>query len=187
MAGELIFKNRLEALGRLQGVGFKIQKSKFYKDAKEGLLRIRSDGSIAESDLMNYAHLAGLQRPEQDGPDHGEVVQVQQEKQALEREELRLRIEQRKFALEKDQGRFILREDLDLELASRAGVFDSGLRTKIKTHARDLVYLVGGKPEKIPEFLQMMFELLDEQMNEFARMDRFEVVFEQDIEEVENQ
>ncbi|MCF8105643.1 MAG: hypothetical protein K9K64_09180 [Desulfohalobiaceae bacterium] len=150
-----VFQNRLQAQKHLLNCGYKIKKSKIYSDVEKGLLRIRSDGSVSESDLVEYVHLADLKRPEEDGPDHGMVVQGHEEKRILEREKLRLEVEKQKFQLQKDRGHYLPR-----------AAFDSGLRTKINAHARDLVYLVGGKPEKIPEFLQRVFELLDEQITE---------------------
>jgi phage baseplate assembly protein W len=75
---------------------------------------------------------------------------------------------------------------LALELASRAAVLDSGLWNAIKGSAEELVYTTGGQREQVPEFLSLMRNILDKQMNEFCRMDRFQVVFEDTDEEVEN-
>ena len=46
--------NRKEAHKELQHRGYKIGKSKFYKDCSIGLCRLEADGSILESSLDEY-------------------------------------------------------------------------------------------------------------------------------------
>jgi hypothetical protein len=171
-----ILRNKLEVVEYLQRRGFKIAKSKLYADAKKGLLRVQADDSVYAGDAEAYARQMNLPRPDMDGPDPAQVEAAQLEKSELEK---------REFEPEQEQGKYIPKDQLALELASRAGVLDSGLRAKIKERDRDLVHTAGGKPERVPEFVAQMMEILDEQMNEFCRMDRFQVVFE-DTEEVEN-
>ncbi len=181
-----ILRNKLEVVDYLQRRGFKIAKSKLYADAKKGLLRIQADGSVYAGDAEAYARQMNLPRPDMDGPDPAKMEVAQLEKSELERRELELKIQKREFELEREQGKYLPKDQLALELASRAGVLDSGLRTKIKERARDLVHTASGKPEQVPEFVAQMMDILDEQMNEFCRMDRFQVVFEDTGEEVEN-
>jgi hypothetical protein len=64
-------------------------------------------------------------------------------------------------------------------------VLDTGLRSDIKTHARDWVHLVGGRAERVPDLVEAMLDVLDRRLNEYARMDRFEVIFSEEGSESE--
>ena len=175
-----ILKNKLEATEYLQRRGYKVGKSKVYADAKRGLVRIQEDGTILAADVEAYARAANLQRPDLDGPDPADVEAVQKEKTELEKEELQLKVEKRRYELEKDQGKHVPREKLELALASRAGVFYSGMQTEFNGHGRDLVHAAGGSSEYVPDLVGMLMDILDKKMNEFSRMDRFLVIFESD-------
>jgi hypothetical protein len=181
---ERVFHNVLEASRYLKAQGYKVSKSKVYADTKEGRLQVREGGRVYLSDLMSYVSALGLKRPDVDG-DLG-AQEEKRKKEELERKKLELEVQQREFALQKETGQFIPRADFELELASRAGVLDNGLRTAIKTHARDWVYMVGGRAERVPDLIEAMLGVLDQKLNEYARMDRFEVVFTQEESEQED-
>jgi len=172
---ERVFKNKLEAAKYLRSQGYKVGKSKVYNDAQEGRLRIRESGRVYMSDLEAYIKAEGLKRPDIDGGLENQQERLRKEE--LERRELELKVEKREFELAKEQGQYIPREDFELELASRAGVLDNGLRSAIKQNARDWVYMVGGQADRVPDLVEEMLSVLDRQLNEFARMDRFEVIF----------
>lgn len=178
-SGDIVFENRLKVLEYLQKQGYKIAKSKLYSDTKNGYLRLQSNGSILLQDVEAYIKNLGLQRFNMDGPDPEEAELLNQQKQKKVIEKLEWENKKRKFEYEREIGRYIPREDLELELASRAGVLDSGLRTKIKTHARDWIRMAGGRADKVPEVIEDIFQVLDGQLNEFARMDRFQVIFDE--------
>ena len=59
-------------------------------------------------------------------------------------------------------------------------MIDSGLRTEVKARARDWVRIVGGTADRVPDLVAEICGLLDEKMNEFARLDRFQVIFEEE-------
>lgn len=172
--------SKIKAAQFLRRQGYKIGKTKLYDDAQKGLIQIQADGKIKESDLWAYVSAVGLDQPDVSGPDPSQVQEAQREKTELEKQELQIKIEERTFKLERERGRYIPREDLELELASRAGVFDSGLRTMIKANARDWVAMVHGRADLVPDLVETMFTELDKLLNEYARMDRFQVIFEED-------
>lgn len=62
-----ILKNRTKACQELKHRGFKIGKTKFYKDCHAGLCRVEPDGSILESALNDYINnpLARLKKLDQ--------------------------------------------------------------------------------------------------------------------------
>ena len=177
MQAEEYLKNRLEAVKWLQQQGYKVGKSKLYQDVSAGRLRVCNDGSIRVSDLQEYIRVQGLEplreatEPDEDAED------LQREKVKEELRKLRLQNERQEFERQRQEGQYIPRQDLELELASRAGVLDTGLRSDIKTHARDWVHLVGGRADLVPDLIEAMLDVLDRRLNEYARMDKFEVIF----------
>jgi len=180
LSNEEYLKNRLEAVQWLQDQGYKVKKSKVYNDARAGRLHICNDGSVRISDLRDYVQRQGLE-PLREATEPDEASEdLQRQKIREELRKLQLQNEREEFNRQKELGKYIPRENLELELASRAGVLDSGLRTDIKTHARDWVHLVGGRADLVPDFVEAILDVLDRRLNEYARMDRFEVLFEEE-------
>ncbi len=169
-------KNRIEAVSWLKEQGYKVGKTKFYDDVKAGKVKLKNDGSVPISELERYVRSEGLIPLSRATGHHGED-ELSEQKLKKEIEKLDWENRKREFEYERELGNYIPREELELELASRAGVLDSGLRTKIKAHARDWVRLVEGLPDRVPNLVEAISQILDEQLNEFARLDRFQVVF----------
>jgi len=183
MAREEYLKNRLEAVEWLRDQGYKVGKSKLYNDAKAGRLKVCNDGSIRVSDLEDYVARQGLEPLEQATEPEEGAEDLQREKLKEQLRQLQLDNEKREFERQRLEGKYIPRQDLELELASRAGVLDTGLRSDIKTHARDWVHMVGGRAERVPDLVEAMLDVLDRRLNEYARMDRFEVIFSEEEEQ----
>lgn len=178
----IILSNRHDAFKYLKKRGYKISVGKFYTHCKQGHVQIEPDGTITSDSLNRYVRQQGLQRLGLDDPANESLGQLQEEKLRKEVERLKIDGEMKQFQFEREQGKYIPRELLDLELASRAGVFDSGLKQKIKERGPDLVYAAGGQPGNVQDLVAMLIEMIDECLNEFSRMDRFQVIFESDSE-----
>jgi len=174
----LILKNRSEALRYLQRRGYKISTGRFYQDAKAGLVEFEPDGTLAADKVELYARRRGLERLGMDSAFNGELSELHELKLQREIEKLEWENKKRAFEYEREQGKYIPRELLELELASRAAVLDSQLRTKIRARAKEWAVLVKGRVENVPELVTDAHLMLDQAMNEFARMDRFTVIFE---------
>jgi hypothetical protein len=167
----------------LRRSGYKIGKSKLGKDYRRGLIPRQESGVFLPRDLERYAQAVGLERLATDAPALDEVGNLQETKTRREIEKLEEEIRRRRFEYERETGRYIERERLELELAARAAALDSGLRTKLKSKAKLWVAMVQGRPEHTPALMQDILSTLDETMNEFARMDRFHVIFGSEMEE----
>ena len=172
----VVFNNRLEVIEHLRSQGYKIGKTKFYEDCKQKKVRIQADGSILAKDAELYAVREGIYRPEAISSSN-KAEGLHETKLQKEIEKLTWENKKREFEYDLQLGKYIPRDLLDLELASRAAVFDSQLRTKIKARIKTWIAMADGKIDKQPDIAADAFEMLDQVMNEFARMDRFEVVF----------
>jgi len=173
-----VLKNRLEAVEWLKSRGYKIGKSKFYADVKSKKVRLRNDGSVPVDELKRYVKNEGLVPLSRSTEMSVEEADLEEVKKRKEIEKLEWENKKRAFEYDLSQGKYLPRDQLALELASRAAVLDSGLRTRIKERGRELVHMAGGRPEQVPEVVGLIMDVLDEVMNEFCRMDRFQVVFE---------
>ncbi|WP_460031304.1 hypothetical protein [Megalodesulfovibrio paquesii] len=83
------------------------------------------------------------------------------------------RREERKTAVL--EGRYVLREQVDQELAARAVAFNAGLKSQVEAAALDLVTSVGGRPTRARALVQALERIIDAASNEYAREMEFEV------------
>ena len=170
------FASLFAVVDHLSSAGFKISKSKIYRDKDKNRIKINQDGTVPETEVRAYA--ATLERKE---GDIGDLNDIHTRKTAKEIERLDEQVKKIKFENAKEQGKYIPRVDFEAELAARAGVFDTGFRHAFDMHVREWIALVGGKPEKSADFLLALNRVLDEQLNNYATTRTFQVIFTEDI------
>lgn len=169
-------KNRLEVMKKLRREGYKIGKTKLYKDASDGLLRIQADGSVLEKDIDRYVRITGLKKPAEISD--AELQVLQKRKGEMEVEKLTQQVSDLKFRQEIAQGKYIPRAEFEMEVAGRAGALDAGLRHRFMSECRDLVDAVSGDAALVPILQEMLGKMLDEALNEYASLDNFQVIIE---------
>lgn len=169
-----VFVNRLEVLKHLKQRGFKIGKTKLYEDAQAGRLRVQSDGSVKLSDVELYekAYLSEKKSGAEDC--------LARRKMELEVQRLENQVREQDLDYQKSIGKLIEKDDVEMELASRAAVLEAGLKNMIYVNASDWVHLVGGRPEKVLELAERMVEIVDGLLNEYAQVKTFQVLFDVD-------
>ena len=171
-----IFKNRLEAHEYLQRRGYKIGRSKFYKDCSQGLCQLQSDGSILGSDLDAYIKRAGLTQPDLDKAAE-EAEELHRQKLEKEVEKLDWENKRRQFEYEKEVGRYIPRSDFEAELAARVAAHEARLNSMIRDKVLEWIWTVNGDPNAAQDLIDSMQQDLADLFNDMARMDQFQVVF----------
>lgn len=166
------FPSLLAVVDHLDRAGFKISKSKLYRDRDKNFIQVNADGTVLETEVRAYA--ATLDR--KDGS-IADLADVHARKTSKEIERLEEQIAKLKFDREKEQGLYIPRKNFEAELAARAAVFDVGFRHAFNVQAREWIALVGGRPEKAAEFLAALNQALDEQLNTYATTRVYQVMF----------
>ena len=78
------------------------------------------------------------------------------------------------------EGRWMLKSDLEMEIAGRLVVLETGLRNILQNEISGWVHAEGIDPKKIPLLLEKINDALDQQFNEFAAMDKFQVIIEEE-------
>lgn len=168
-----IFKSAGDVLRYLQeDAGRQIARTKLYDDIKKGLLR-KEKRTFRRMDVEKYA--ASL--PRSTTPD-GRVADAEDRQRRREEAEIRIKEALAKREEKKNdilEGKYVLREDVDQELAAKAVALNMGLKSRIEAAALDLVTKVGGKPKRARTLVQEMDVLIDAACNEYAQPMEFEV------------
>jgi hypothetical protein len=158
----------------LQAAGYKISIAKIYRDFKKGLIHKEIDGTVLETEARAYIVAANLTRISGNIED---LSDLHSQKNRKEIEKLDEQVAKLRFEREKEQGKYILKNDFATELAARAAVFDSGFRHLFNVKVREWIALVGGKSEKAADFLQELNQALDEQLTTYASTKTYQVLF----------
>ncbi|MCG8639164.1 MAG: hypothetical protein MI862_05485 [Desulfobacterales bacterium] len=166
------FKSLRKAVTALQDAGFEISRSKMSRDRKNGLVDFNDDNTVDQTEVEKYSRL--LKRKE---AGLGDPKENQSQKTEWEVKNLQLKHEKELFLFEREKGKYIEKALWHSELAARAAILETGLKHSISAKIQDLIALVGGKPEKSPELLEMLNRFLDEELNGYANTKNFQVVF----------
>jgi len=171
-------------LAHLVAEGRKIGKSKLYNDVGRGLLRRQEDGSFAHKDVKAYAaRLPLVAMPEKKA---SELQGFAERKAKAEAEKLEAQAEAERFRNQVRAGKYVLRNDVEVELAVRAGVFATGLRTMFETSLLDFIHLVNGDPRAAQTLLAAYEQRLDAAINEYARPMEYEAELIDDADHTED-
>lgn len=173
--GNKSFPDVRAILSYLQAAGRKVSQSQIYKDLKRGHLRRQPDKSFRQRDVDAYAQtLAIVSMPEAktDG-----VIDLAEEK--LKEEVGKLREQRQSIAFDREikAGKFIRREEVALELASRAAALSLSLRSVFRLNVADWMRLAGGDAEKAEWLAQEYENSLDLALNEFSKPMEFSAEF----------
>jgi hypothetical protein len=168
-----VFKSVGEVLRYLQEEKQReIRRTKLYDDIRKGLLR-KEKRTFRRADVDRYAASLSLATT----PDGREAEAADRLRRT---EEAEIRIREARAAREEKKnaivdGKYVLREDVDQQLAAKAAVLNQGLKSKIEAAALDIVTSVGGKPKRARTLVQEMDRLIDAACNEYSQPMEFEV------------
>ena len=173
--GNQSFSGVKDVLAYLQTQGRKTSQSQIYKDLKRGYLRRQADGSFRQRDVDMYAStLQVYALPEKEGDAMSELARQDMEEKVAKTREQRLAIA---FDRKVKEGKYIPREDVALELASRATTLGVGLRSVFRLHAPDYIRMVDGDVAKAEELAAEFEKNLDAALNEYSRPMEFKVEY----------
>lgn len=155
-----------------------IKQAKLYKDMRAGHLRRQKDGTFKRSDVDRYAAtIKAIALPEARADEISELAKKEQEERVLALQEKRKTVV---FDRETKQGKYILRDDVAMELAARAMALSVGLRSSMQVGVYELVEAAGGNKNRANEFMRVIEAHLDAALNEFSRPVQFGVNIEQE-------
>lgn len=169
------FKNKIAVAKYLKDQKIRIGKSKLYKDAESGRLRVQPDGSVLLSDVDLYIRAYGT--PRQKAGSDKDIEFLQKEKLELESQKLREQIAKLEWDREKEAGKYLLRSDFEMELAARAAVLETSLRQMASSKAYEWIAVCKGDYTKTADLSDMITAEVGAVLNDYAATDRFQVIF----------
>jgi len=163
----MTFPNRLAVTEYLKANGWKISKSTLYNKSGKAKLLPRDDGLFYLKDVNKYAR-DFLKRQDTGQRPQEEQDGLQRKKTGLEIEKLEEEVARSRHKREVEEGKYIPRDQLELELASRAAVLDAGLTHLFQSQAGELIEISGGDPRKTAEVVHHLVEAKDRFLNQYA-------------------
>lgn len=169
--------NIAHVLEHLKETGWKITKTSLYRHQAEGKLLPAADGTYEKKDVERYAR-AFLKQQSTGKRLSERTDELQRKKLERELRNLDLEYDRKKFAHDRDLGKFIARESMEMEMAARAGILEAGLKHWIQSHVAEWIRAVGGDVKNTGEQINTMIRDLNEHINRYATSKEFEVIFE---------
>lgn len=162
-------------LSYVEESGKKLKKTKLYDDIGKGRLKRQPDGSFKLRDVDRYAAtLPTLGTSDKVARD---AATRQKRREEAEIRRIENAAAKERFQLDVLRGRYVSRDQVYLELATRAVTLASGLKTAFEAEGMSVVHLVDGNPKKLADLMQKLESILDAALNEYATLDEFEVMF----------
>ncbi|MEA3428801.1 MAG: hypothetical protein U9Q84_06255, partial [Thermodesulfobacteriota bacterium] len=93
-------------------------------------------------------------------------------------------IKRNRHKREVEEGKYIPRDQFEMELASRAGVLDAGWQHLNQSKAVDWIETVEGNPKKAGEFIAALNQAKNGILNQYATTQEFQVIIEEVVEEL---
>lgn len=134
-------------------------------------------GVYTKKDVDKYA-LANLVKHDS-GLKDGEVDTLALTEIKLQKQIAKLDIEirEKEFKHEIESGKYILRSQVDLEIASRAGILDSGYNYYLNAKVLELIAIVGGDDKKAPAMVTALRSEWNNLLGEYSRLKNLDVIF----------
>jgi hypothetical protein len=164
--GETVFTSISQMVDFLSGENWKIGNSTAYEHRDQGKLKLSEDGSIVESVALAYAH-EHLQK--KDGGKGEKDNGLQHEK--LQKEINRIDFDGKLRGLKYKQalGELIEREQVEIELSSRATNLKNFLDNVARKGAGRMVKLVGGDPQKTSQLIEYLLGMNRKAFDNYSR------------------
>ena len=169
---EPVFKNVYQLTKHLKTRGFKVSKSKSDRDKKAGILRVQKDGTITPTDARAYALTL-----KKEGPSPIDLEKHNKKKADEELKGLMLDNEKKQFALDRERGKYIPKDKFEMEMSTRAAFLEAGLKNLAYSRVPELIRLAGGKEEKTNLVSDIWVEDIDNLINEYSTLNKFQVDF----------
>lgn len=163
----MTFPNRLAVAEYLKANGWKVSKSTLYNRTGKAKLVPREDGLYYLKDVKKYARFF-LKRQDTGQRVQEQLDEQQRKKMRLEIEKLEEDVARSRMKRQVEEGKYIPRDQIELELAGRAAVLDAGLTHLFQSQAGALIEVAGGDPRKTAEVIHRLIEEKNRFLNQYA-------------------
>ncbi|MGL1931739.1 MAG: hypothetical protein OCC45_08250 [Desulfotalea sp.] len=166
---------KADVLRYLMETGWNVKSSSFY-DKK---LNPNKDGFYTKLIVQNFIKKNQILFLGATSSEHTDDLATQKAEAEIKKLNAQASREQLKWKVE--QGLYIERDLVTMELVSRAVVLDTGLEFFFKANIAEMIAMVGGDPSKAPLLLDFCLKQKDATINTYASMDDFMVSLEDDL------
>lgn len=170
-------KKKADVLRFLMLSGWDVRRQTFYNHCNDGKLRMNRQGIYSRGMVKKYAEKYLVHSSTGETVDDYEVS-LASKKIRKEIKRIGTAEEHERFKLDVAMKKYILKSDVDAELASRVVVLDNGLEYLFQAHLTEMIAIVKGSQQRAPDLLEFLLAKKNEQMNEYANMGDFLVVLE---------
>ena len=160
---------------------WKVTKTSLYRHHKEGKILPQSDGTFLQSAVDKYANTF-LKQKSTGKRKQDKLDELQRRKTEQELKNLQLKNEREEFNYQKDRDLYILKDQMNIELASRAGLLINRQKNWIQAKASEWILLISGDQRKTGELINKMISDLDEHYNEYTGSREYETLIESEQE-----
>lgn len=174
------FKDYRAVLAYAEECGRKVKKSKLFVDIRDGRLKRQADGTFKRRDVDRY--FASLPMAGTTDIVAEKAADRRRRKEEEEIRRLKAGADKDEFALAVQQGKYIPREQVHLELAARAVTLAAAIHTAFEARALEILEAVEGNPKKALLLVEKLEAIFAETLNEYARKMDFVVEFEEEAE-----
>lgn len=171
------FDNLAAVLEYLKAEGWKTARQSLYRHHGQGKILQDSDGKYSRRIVERYAKTF-LKKTATGKRVVEETDELQRKKLIKEIDRLTLGVERDQFALEKERGLYIRREEMEIELAGRAGILVAGLKHWVQSRAAEWISAVAGDMKRTGELINLMTRDVDEHINHYAASREYDIVIE---------
>lgn len=149
----VVAQTRIAAVGWLKEHGFKVAKSKFYRDAATGKIGTLPGGGFSEEILRAYGQTYATPLAREEDKKTGAVTVRRLDADARLKEAHARRVE---LKLEIEAGKFLPREEHETDLAARAVFFAQQVENFCYLAAPKIILALGADDSKTHELLALL-------------------------------
>jgi len=171
--------NVIEVMRYLVDLGWKISKSPLYRHRDQGHLRPQEDGTFLIVDVLKFARKKlkrldggpGAGGDKIDEPVTGQLpkkYQVVAEKAIAETKKAKAQAEHWDIKTKILQRQYVERDKFDSALAARALVFKSDWENFFRSRAGEIVGIVEGNAQLIPDLIDYLLDNLEALLNRYS-------------------
>lgn len=159
-----VFKNRIEVFKHLQQRGYKISRSKLYKDADDGVLVVQEDKTIFQSDVERYVADSRIQFKEDS--DQAEASEHFKKVKEAELEGQRLQNRKRELEVQKLEGELVSKREAETQAAVNLATYEAEMRHLVRTRVEDWLNFAKGNPQAMVDIINAE---IDDMGNDLAK------------------
>lgn len=172
------FKNALEVAKYLEDEGWKVSKTALYTHRNKGMLKPNADGTYALKSVLKYAraHLQQKSMVQKTGDE-----QLQTKKALAEIVKITEMAKTVRFKREILEGKYVLREEVELEMAARAAALYDGLKGMVQANSKAWIATVKGRQKNTADLIRAVIGSVEDLFNDYAKPQEFEVEVGEEI------